>query len=83
MSQADKNKVEGDEMLEFLGSCLYRPCRRGGGTKARIDESGKTCSQLYDGHSIDETGEKLTVIKKRYFVLFQVKKYQTIDLYCF
>lgn len=57
-------------MLEFLGSCLYRPCRRGGGTKARIDESGKTCSQLYDGHSIDETGEKLTVIKKRYFVLF-------------
>jgi len=35
---------------------LHCTCRRGSGTKARADKSGKTCSQLYDGHAIDEAG---------------------------
>ena len=52
----------------FLGSSLHSTCRRGSGAKARADKSGKTCSQLYDGHAIDQTGEtslaELSIINK-------------------
>lgn len=51
--------VNGDEMWEFLGSSVHRTCRRGSGTKARADKSGKACSQLYDGHAIDQAGNFL------------------------
>lgn len=52
---------------------MHRTCRRGSGTKARADKSGKTCSQLYDGHAIDQAGNFLLPNSRSLFKIFKVK----------